>query len=423
MKRFFTVALSIGLLLLTACTPELPDEQEEEGGKDPVEISLCVFPVGGWSNKSAVSNMLTRFHNEYPNIHVNLLSVDYSTGDSEVENMIKEGNAPDIVFEGPERLVANWGARGLMADLNDLWEEEPAGEIYDRVRRASHNAEGDYLIYPVCMTTHCMAINRDLFEQTGAWQYVNEETHTWSTENFIKAVEKLSEAGVEKVGRLYCNGQSGDQGTRALINNLYSGTFTDEAHTRYTVNSPENIHALEVLTSLEGIKIDSTMNASDEMNSFASGELAMSFCWNVSAEVDQARNGNLAFDVFPMAFPTDDANFELQGGIWGFGIFDSGEKKRTEAAKTFIRYFTSDEGCYETAVLTSNFWAVRDMPDLYVNDRLMNEYGIFSGHMGDYYQVTPGWADARTAWWEMLQSIEKGTDIRTAVEEFSEKVN
>lgn len=423
MKRILFVAAMLSLLLCSACAPEDPIKHPSDEEGEAVEISLWCYPVGGWSSKSAVSNILTHFHNEYPNIHVNLVTVDYTTGDSEIEAAISSGEAPDLVFEGPERLVANWGARSLMKDLNDLWQEENGGKIYESVRNASHNAAGDYFIYPVCMTTHCMAINRDLFEAAGALQYIDEETHTWSTENFLSAVEALNNCGVEKIARIYCNGQSGDQGTRALVNNLYSGTFTNAEHTSYTVNSPENIRALELLTSLKGIEIDSTMTAKDEINQFCAGELAMAFCWNVSNEVDQARNGNLNFDILPMAFPTDNKEFELESGIWGFGIFDNGDEKRVEAAKTFIRYTTSDSGGYETAVLTSNFWSVRDMPDLYVNDKLMNEYGIFRKHMGDYYQVTPGWADARTAWWQMLQSIEKGTDIAQAVENFSKAVN
>lgn len=48
----------------------------------------------------------------------------------------------------------------------------------------------------------------------------------------------------------------------------------------------------------------------------------------------------------------------------------------------------------------------------------MEEYSIFTPYMGDYYQVTPGWAQARTAWWKLLQEIGGGADIREAVKGF-----
>ena len=58
-------------------------------------------------------------------------------------------------------------------------------------------------------------------------QYVNEETHTWTTDDFFKAIQAVNDYTGKTVGAVFCGGQGGDQGTRALINNLYGGTFTD----------------------------------------------------------------------------------------------------------------------------------------------------------------------------------------------------
>ena len=48
---------------------------------------------------------------------------------------------------------------------------------------------------------------------------------------------------------------------------------------------------------------------------------------------------------------------------------------------------------------------------------------MFMQYMGDYYQITPGWASAREGWWKMLQKIGNGEDVTTAVEAFSQLVN
>ena len=37
-------------------------------------------------------------------------------------------------------------------------------------------------------------------------------------------------------------------------------------------------------------------------------------------------------------------------------------------------------------------------------------------YLGDYYQVTTGWAAARTAWWNMLQAVGTGDDVAAAVD-------
>ena len=43
--------------------------------------------------------------------------------------------------------------------------------------------------------------------------------------------------------------------------------------------------------------------------------------------------------------------------------------------------------------------------------------------MGDYYQVVPGWAEARTAWWNMLQRIGSGGDVKTELAAFDKEAN
>ncbi len=428
MKKFAILFVLISALFLISCDPNDPIGGITPGGDendDVTEITLWSYPIGEWNDNVNVSALLTAFNSEHQDIRVVAKAIDYTSGDSEVEKAIASGEAPDIIFEGPERLVANWGAKGLMADLNDLFEDSDL--IYDNVKAACKNNDGKYYVYPICMTTHCMAVNRDLFEKANAMQYIDEETHTWTTDDFIAAVNALNayikENGPSdgRVATIYCSNQGGDQGTRALVTNLYGGKFTNAEHTEYTVNSPENIKALKLLKSLEGIDFDPTIAGSDEISLFGNGKLAMSFCWNVSAEISQIKNNvNFNFDVIPMTFPTEKKeDSTLQGGIWGMGIFDNGDEKKIEAAKLFIEYLVKNKNNYKEAVLATGFWPVRtDMNNIYVNDYIMNEYSFLSGYLGDYYQVTSNWANARYNWWNMLQSIDRGEDVETAVQKF-----
>jgi len=232
------------------------------------DITLWTYPVGNWGNAESVQALIDKFNEVYPDIKVTVELLDYTNGDDQVNTAIEGGQAPDIIFEGPERLVANWGAKGLMVDLADLWAADYAKEIYPAIESACHNAEGAYYEFPVCMTAHNMAINYDMFEAADALQYIDVENHTWTTEGFINAVNALYANGQENVGAVYCSGQGGDQGTRALINNLYGGTFTNPEHTAYTADSPENVKALELLQGLNGINIDPSINGGEEIQLF-----------------------------------------------------------------------------------------------------------------------------------------------------------
>ncbi len=414
-----------------AAEPEAPAAEaekpatEEAAAEAPAggstDITLWTYPIGGWGDSAVVDGLIASFNAAHPEINVTVEYLDYTNGDDQVNTAIEGNQAPDVILEGPERLVANWGARGLMVDLADLWTDDAKAAIYDSVENACQSNDGVFYEYPLCMTAHTMAINRDVFEAADALQYLDEENRTWTTDNFVKAVQAVYDSGQTNVGAVYCSGQGGDQGTRALVNNLYSGTFTNPEHTEYTANSEENIKALELLKSMDGINFDASIAGGDEINLFCNGTLAMAFCWNVSQEKNNAET--IGFDVLPMAFPTDSGDPELCGGIWGFGIFNNGDEAKIAAAKTFIDFMANDQTQVVESVKASNYWPVKDLGNIYEEDELMTEYSTFIPYMGDYYQVVGGWAEARTAWWNMLQQIGTDADVATAVEEFVTTAN
>lgn len=416
MKKLFAILLALVMVLaLSACTIT--------GPSDNVSISLWTYPIGNWGSQEQVDAIVAAFNAKYPNITVTVDYLTYTDGDDKVNTAIEGKSAPDIVMEGPERLVANWGARGVMVDLSDLWTADVKADTYASVEAACKGADGKYYEYPLCMTAHCMAINKTVFEAAGAMQYIDEATHTWTTENFIKAVEAVYAYTGKTVGAVFCSGQGGDQGTRALVNNLYGGTFTDAAHTKYTADSAENVRALELLRDLEGIKYDAGINGGEEATEFAKGNLAMAFCWNGATHANNLETIGDSFEVMPMAFPSQGGtDVQLCGGIWGFGVFNNGDDAKVEAAKTFIK-FVCDEYTVES-VKASGFWSTRQsVSDVYPGDELKTVYGSFMQYMGDYYQVVGGWAEARTAWWNMLQDIGEGGDINALVKTFVDTAN
>lgn len=396
------------------------------------EITLWTYPIGSWQKEETVNGFIAEFNKQYPDIKVNVEYLDYTNGDDKVTTAIEAKNTPDIIFEGPERLVSNWGAKGLMVDLSDLWTEEATADISqtsEAVVNACKGADGKYYEYPMCMTAHNMAINYELFEETGALQYIDQETRTWTTDNFVKALETLRDSGkVMTPAIVYCGGQGGDQGTRALVNNLYSGTYTNADHTAYTANSAENVKALELLQKLNSEKaltFDPALQASDELQMFANGTAAMTFCWNASNEATYAEQ--VTFTPYAMNFPTDDGKVELCGGIWGFGIFNNGDEAKIEAAKTFIKFICDDATQGPASVQATGFFPVRSsFGNVYAgteNEERMATFQTFLPNMGDYYNVIGGWTEQRTAWWNMLQEVGNGSDVQAAADKFVETSN
>ncbi len=400
---------------------------ESDGGSDAAkQIELWVYPVGGWGKEDTVKALTDAFTAE-TGIAVKVEYLAYADGDDKVNTAIVGGNQPDLIMEGPERLVANWGAAGYLVDLADMLDDTDKSELIPAALTPCVNAEGKMYEYPMCMTAHCMAINLDAFKEAGADQYLDLENHTWSTENFIKAVEALYAKFGTTVGAVFCKGQGGDQGTRALINNMYGGTYTNADHTAYTWDDPNNVKAIETLLGMKGIAFDASLEGGDEIAKFYQGSLKMAFCWNSAQQLNPNSAGTgegktvTGEEIVYMNFPTESGEpAELCGGIWGFGIFDKGDAAKIEAAKQFIKYMCDSAHTAE-AVQASTFFPARtaaEGTDLSkVSDsELLNEYAaVMVPHMGDYYNVIKGWAAQRTEWWNMLQEIGNGADINQTI--------
>ena len=423
MKKLLALMLALVMVFALAAPNAFADD---------TAITLWTYPIGGWGNSEVVDELIAAFEAANPGIKVTVEYLAYADGDDKVNTAIEGNAAPDLIMEGPERLVANWGAKGYMVDIADLWDEADKEEILPVVAAACFNDKGACYEYPLCMTAHCMAVNLDRFKAVGADKYLDLDTHTWTTDDFVAAV-KLLAAENPNVAAIYCSGQGGDQGTRALINNLYSGTFTNADHSKYTADSPENIKALELLNSLEGVNFDPSINGGEEISLFRQGILDMAFCWNIGAQLNTADGNEAGFtndgdEIVCMAFPSDDGVPELCGGIWGFGIFDNGDAAKIEAAKTFIKFMADSEATAD-AVKASTYFAVRDkahdtdLSNIYEGNDIMSEYTKLMPFLGDYYQVVPGWAEARTAWWNMLQKVGSGADVTEAVTEFCATAN
>ena len=436
MKRILALVLALAMIFtLAACGEKKQPATDDKDTDEPTatSITLWTYPVGNWGKEEDVKALTDAFKAD-TGIDVQVEYLAYADGDDKVNTAITAGKAPDLVLEGPERLVANWGANGYMVDLSDMLDDTDRQEIQETVLTGCTNADGAVYEYPLVMTAHCMAINLNAFKEAGADQYLDLENHTWTTEGFIKAVEALYAKYGDTVGAVYCVGQGGDQGTRALVNNLYGGTFTDAEHTKYTWDDPKNIQALEQLKALDGINFDASIAGGDEIALFYQGVLKMAFCWNIAQQLNpnaadtgagKTMNGD---DIVFMSFPSETGESKLQGGIWGFGIFDNGDEAKIEAAKTFIKWMADSEHTVD-AVKTANFFPVRsaaegtDLTNVWADNEIMSEYQTLMPYLGDYYQVTKGWAQARTSWWNMLQKVGAGEDITQTVTTFCEEAN
>ena len=435
-KKFTLLALAcITAVSLAACSSgATATATASSKGSTASSITLWTYPIGKWGDEASVKELTDAFTAD-TGISVTVEYLTYKDGDDKVNTALSAGQAPDLIMEGPERLVANWGAKGYMVDLSDFMDSTSQSEIYPSVLSACKDSSGNVYEYPLVMTAHCMAVNVDAFKEAGADKYLDLETHTWTTEDFEKAMAAMSSYySGQTIGTVYCAGQGGDQGTRALVNNLYGGTFTNAEHTEYTWDSAENVKAITELYNMDGINFDSSLVGGDEISLFYNETLKVAFCWNIAQQLNpnsadtgtgKTINGQ---EIAFMSFPSETGESKLCGGIWGFGVFDNKDDSKIAAAKQFISYVCDSEHTVD-AVKTANYFSVRDsahgtdLSNIWADNETMQEYSVLMQYLGDYYQVTTGWAEARTAWWNMLQEVGTGADIQTTVTKYAAQAN
>lgn len=442
MKKLLTFLLALTLVLsVTACGQDAAANDEEQS---VIELTLWTYPIGDWADETAVNNLLTQFNTVYPDIHVTVQCLDEATGDDSLSTAVDGGVAPDILLAQPDRLVKVWGAEGMLADLSDMWDDADKQEVNEACRSVCFTADGKCYAYPFAMNVQCMAINYDAFVTAGADQYIDLESRTWTTEQFTQAVKALRDKYGEDAAAVYCSGQNGDQGTRALITNLYGGTFTNDAHTAYTVDSEPIQQALTLLRDTKGIEFDEAINGQEEATLFYHESLKMSFCWSLAQQTAETVDEPTEEGAEPvvheagktvngqtiefMSFPSETGESRLEGDVWGFGVFDNGDQEKLDAAKLLIRYFADGQGT-SAAVKAAGCFPVRAAVDganlsgIWSGSDVMQEYAKLTDFFGSYPQLTPGWATARTEWWNLLQRIGNGGDPVIETETFVANAN
>ena len=427
MKKFLALTLTLVMVLsLAACggkkeeTPAPDDSGNETAAQ--TEIVWWAFPTFG-VDSGYEQELADAFMAANPDVKITVETIDFQSGPDALTSAITAGTAPDILFDAPGRII-EYGNAGNLVALDDMIGELKGDLASESLLDTCVGADGSYYMYPISSSPFYMGLNKEMLEKADALQYVNlEGDRTWTTENFVKMCEALRDAGVCMTpGIVYCGAQGGDQGTRALVNNLYSGTIVG-SDGKWNVGE-NGVKALELLkTMYDNKSMDAgfSMAAADELQQFQQETCAMTFCWGTSNAKSYATEDYTQISV---PFPSDDGVPELEYLVNGFCVFDNGDDAKAEASKRFISFICDDAEWGPKSVVQTGAFPVRaSFGNLYEGNDEMSLLASWSQYYGPYYNTRAGFAAMRPLWFNMLQQVFNGTPAQEAADAFNSGAN
>jgi multiple sugar transport system substrate-binding protein len=431
MKKFLRLFLtSAAVLSLAACGSSSSSEKTDtsESSSDVTEITWWAFPVFTQENAddgvgTYEASIIEAFEKANPDIKVKLETIDFTSGPEKITTAIEAGTAPDVLFDAPGRIIT-YGKSGKLADLNDLFTDEFVADVNnDNLIQASKAGDTAYM-YPISSAPFYMALNKAMLEDAGVLDLVKDG---WTTDDFEKVIKALKDKGYNP-GSLFANGQGGDQGTRAFLANLYSGSVTDAEVTKYTTDQPNFVKALEKAAGWikDGYMMNgSQYNGGDDIQNFANGQTSYTILWAPSQNGIQAQLLEASkVEVVEVPFPSDDGKADLEYLVNGFAVFNNGDEAKVAAAKKFIQFICDDEEWGPKNVVRTGAFPVRTSYGKLYDTERMETISTWTEYYSPYYNTIDGFAEMRALWFPMLQAVSNGEESAAdALANFTKQAN
>ena len=429
-KILCSLVAGAAILSLAACGNSGGSNKSADSGNSSgkTEITWWAFPV--FTQEKAndgvgtyEKEIIKAFEKANPDIKVKLETIDFKSGPEKITTAIEAGTAPDVLFDAPGRII-QYGKNGKLAELNDLFTNDFVKDVNNNQIIQASKADDKAYMYPISSAPFYMALNKKMLKEAGVLDLVKEG---WTTADFEKVLKALKAKGYTP-GSLFSNGQGGDQGTRAFISNLYGGSVTDDKVTKYTTDSPNFVKGLNKAVSWikDGLMTNgSQFDGGADIQNFANGQTSYTVLWAPAQKGIQAKLLKASgVEVVEVPFPSDNGKPALEYLVNGFGIFNNKDKKKVEAAKKFVKFIADDKKWGPKNVVRTGAFPVRSSFGKLYNDKRMETISTWTKYYSPYYNTIDGFAEMRTLWFPMLQSVSNGDEkVESALKTFTEKAN
>ncbi|MCK2037441.1 extracellular solute-binding protein [Microbacterium sp. SSW1-49] len=391
-------------LLLTGCGRG--DDAPAAGGDSttvddkPATGTLEIWTQG--ADGAELPQMFEKFKADNPDVEINMTQIPEAEFASKMTAAITAGTVPDLIYsftETQSSLIATGGFDPVpdgLVDKDDFFEVIWDNSVYDDVAYGvPWYAYSDMVIY-----------RTDLAEAAGA-----EAPKDW--DGLRTFGEKLKESGVEYPLALYAAYDSYTARQLLTFAAQNGGSFISDDLSEWTINSPENVEALEYWSGLikDGLASPDGPAFLDTVSWSTTGKNAAIIDggpwfvgWFDDANGEGWADEHLSLSTMPVG-PEGDAATTVGGGSW----FVPTDSENKDAAWKFARFMSEPASQVEWFQIFKNMPAVKSAwedPAL-ADDRLLAtvEAGLETGIT---LPKVSTWSQVGTVIGEQMEKVVRG---------------
>lgn len=229
MRRMFMVLVC--LVLVVASSSTLLAQKK-------VTITYGQFSSGA-QNAKTLEAMKAAFEKANPGIEVRIESTGFGEYFTQLQTRLAGGTAPDCYELNYENFVT-FAAKGALVDLGQLFASaDLKREAYDQNALKAFSYRGKQYGLPESYSCVLLFYNKDLFDRAGA----SYPTDQWTWQDLLAAAKKIRALGDSYFGLL----QPIQFWEFYKVIEQNNGSLFNADRTKFAVNSPANVEALQYL--------------------------------------------------------------------------------------------------------------------------------------------------------------------------------
>ena len=358
----------------TADTTSADTAEDNTASDDVVTITYSYW--GTPDEAASVQAVADKFHEEYPNIKVEVMAIPNEEYVTKLNTMATAGELPDCGIMN-ESGVLDFASDGLLYDISDMY----AGAESMPLDSITFKADGAPVAYSAANEVLSLYYNKDMFDAAGLEYPSATEAMSW--DEFVELSKKLTldangnnalSADFDK-DNIVQYGCVVDNWTWQLevwaLSN--GGRWFTEDGSACTINDPKVIESIQKVADLTLVENCMPYNAGLEDNgmqrSLLTGTVAMATAgaWNVGTCLNTAREEGLNYGVARLPKMEREVTICTGGPQVVFS-----QTKHPEEAMTFIKWYMQEENSWDSLIATGIWMPI--LEKYYTDEELTNKW-------------------------------------------------